>query len=194
LPTPSLGDDRKLSVFRGKSITSEVIGVRATVSKVRGQFRPVVPSHVQPTRTEHCKMALSSPSHRTASASRKWTLWTFQALLAAFFLLAGYGHATTPIAELAKSAPWAADIPLALVRFIGIAETTGALGLVLPAATRIVPRLTWVAAAGLSLIMLLAALFHVWRREPFIIQLVIAAVAAFVAWGRATWHRWGATT
>jgi hypothetical protein len=49
-------------------------------------------------------------------------------------------------------------------------------------------------AAGLSLIMLLAAPFHIWRREPFIIQLVIAAVAAFVAWGRATWHRRGATT
>jgi uncharacterized membrane protein YphA (DoxX/SURF4 family) len=115
-------------------------------------------------------------------------------LLAAFFLLAGYGHTTMPTPELAQSAPWAADIPLALLRFIGIAEMTGALGLVLPAATRIAPGLTWVAAAGLALIMLLAAPFHIWRREPFILQSVIAAVAAFVAWGRATWHRRGATT
>jgi len=120
--------------------------------------------------------------------------WTVQALLAAFFLLAGYGHATMPIAELAKSAPWAADIPVALMRFIGIAEMTGALGLVLPAATRIAPSLMWVAAVGLCLIMLLAVLFHMWRREPFIIQVVIAAVAAFVAWRRFTWHRRGAST
>lgn len=139
-------------------------------------------------------MALSSPSPGTASASRKWTLWTLQVLLALFFLLAGYGHTTMPIAEIAKSAPWVADTPVALMRFIGIAEMAGAVGLVLPAATGVAPSLTWVAAAGLSLIMLLAVAFHLWRGEPFILQLVVAAVAAFVAWGRARWQRGGATT
>ncbi len=39
----------------------------------------------------------------------------------------------------------------------------------------------------------IAVAFHIWRREPFIIQLTIVPVAAFVAWGRATWQRGGAT-
>jgi hypothetical protein len=110
-------------------------------------------------------------------------------LLGAFFLGAGYGHASMPIGELAQSAPWAADVPVALVRFIGIAEMVGGAGLILPGVTRIAQRLTWMAAACLSLIMLLAVAFHIWRDEPFIIQLVVGLAAAAVAWGRATWQR-----
>jgi uncharacterized membrane protein YphA (DoxX/SURF4 family) len=120
---------------------------------------------------------------------RQWTLWILQGLLAVFFLLAGYGHASLPIAELAKSAPWAADLPVALMRFIGIAEMAGGAGLILPGVTRIAPRLAPLAAAGLALIMLLAVVFHIWRGEPFIIQLVVALAAAAVAWGRAAWQR-----
>ena len=103
--------------------------------------------------------------------------------VSAFFLLVGYGHASMPIGELVQSAPWAADVPVALLRFIGIAEMAGAAGLVLPGVTRFAPRLTSMAAAGLSVIMLLAVSFHIWRGEPFIIQLVVALAAATVAWG-----------
>lgn len=121
------------------------------------------------------------------SHALKWTrvLWLLQIVLALFFLGAGYGHVSLPISELAKSAPWAADLPEALVRFIGVAEMAGAVGLVLPGVTRIAPGLVQRAATGLALIMILAVLFHLWRREPFLIQLTVAAIAAFVTWGRA---------
>jgi uncharacterized membrane protein YphA (DoxX/SURF4 family) len=137
---------------------------------------------------------MTSPLPNTASAAESrhpahWTLWVLQVLLAVFFLLAGFGHATLSIAEIAKSAPWAWDLPPALLRFIGGAEVAGALGLVLPMATGIAARLTWIAAAGLSLIMLLAAAFHLFRGEPIVIQLIVAAVAAVVARGRAKWNR-----
>jgi len=134
-------------------------------------------------------MTTTHPTLGSSARGWRWTLWILQGLLAVFFLLAGYGHASMPIGELAQSAPWAADIPVALLRFIGIAEMAGAAGLILPGATRIAPRLTWMAAAGLALIMLLAVAFHIWRGEPFIIQLVVALAAAAVAWGRATWQR-----
>jgi hypothetical protein len=126
-------------------------------------------------------------SHATNSAPRTlaWTLWGLRIALALFFLLAGYGHASLPIAEIEKSAPWAAEVPVSLLRFIGVAEMAGAAGLILPAVTRIAPGLSQLAAAGLALIMFLAVPYHLWRGEPFVFQLTVAAVAAFVAWGRA---------
>ena len=76
------------------------------------------------------------------------TLWIVQLLLAAFFLLAGVNHGLKPIAEPAQSSPRIADIPVWLARFIGFAEPAGAVGVVLPAATRVMPWLTPLAAAG----------------------------------------------
>ena len=93
------------------------------------------------------------------------TLWVVQLLLAAFFVMAGINHGLNPIAEAAQSSPWITGIPAWLARFIGFAELAGAAGLILPAATRIKPWLTPLAAAGLAVVMLLAAAFHVTRGE-----------------------------
>jgi putative oxidoreductase len=113
-------------------------------------------------------------------------LWVAQMLLAVNFGLAGVMKSSQPIAELAKMLPWAGDVPELLVRFIGVSELLGAIGLILPAATRIKPALTPLAAAGLTTIMVLAALFHLQRGEtsalPF--NIVLGGLAAFVAWGR----------
>jgi putative oxidoreductase len=113
-------------------------------------------------------------------------LWVLQVLLALFFLLAGYSHAIVPLEALAKTAAWVTGVRPALVRFIGLAELAGAIGLVLPAATRIAPSLTPLAAAGLAIIMVLAVPFHIMRGEANVIgfNLAVGAVAAFVAWGR----------
>jgi uncharacterized membrane protein len=73
-----------------------------------------------------------------------------------------------------------------LVKFIGMAELAAGLGLVLPAATRIMPILTPWAAIGLALIMGLAIPFHISRGESNVIALhiVVASLALVVAWGR----------
>jgi len=121
----------------------------------------------------------------SGNAVGNWTLWAAQALLALFFLAAGYGHAFRSVADLAKMrAAWAADVPLAMLRFIGAAELAGAVGLVVPAATRVLPQLTWMAAAGLALIMLLAIPFHLRRKEPVTLHVVVALIAGLVTWGR----------
>jgi len=72
------------------------------------------------------------------------------------------------------------------VRFIGASELAGALGLVLPAATRVKPLLTPLAALGLVTVMLLAIAFHLSRGEvsALPLNLAFAALSAFVAWGR----------
>ena len=118
----------------------------------------------------------------------KVVLWILQVVLAVAFLAAGAMKLTQPLAELAVSLPWTADVPGALVRFIGVAEVLGGLGLVLPAATRILPRLTPIAAAALAIDMVLATLFHLVRGEAMMapITLLLVALLAFVAWGRTT--------
>jgi putative oxidoreductase len=114
------------------------------------------------------------------------TLWVAQVILAAMFLMSGFMKVAQPIAELSKMLPWTAEVPEPLVRFIGVAELLGAVGLILPSLLRIQPKLTPIAALALAVVMLFAAIFHVSRGEtPAIgMNVVLIAVAAFIAWGR----------
>jgi uncharacterized membrane protein YphA (DoxX/SURF4 family) len=114
------------------------------------------------------------------------SLWIAQGLLAAMFIMAGAMKSTQPIEALAEMLPWANEVPSALVRFIGISEVLGGLGLLLPALLRIKPILTPIAAAGLVVVQVLAAGFHVSRGENEVIgmNIMLVLVAAFIAWGR----------
>ncbi len=112
-------------------------------------------------------------------------LWIAQALLALAFGMAGMMKLLTPIEELAKNADWVLAHP-GLMRFIGISEVAGALGILLPALTRMKPALTRLAAVGLLMIMVLASAFHISRGEfnHLPATVILGALAAFVAWGR----------
>ena len=113
-------------------------------------------------------------------------LWVAQVLLAGMFLMTGFMKLTQPVDALAGQMPWVLTVPVALVRFIGAAELAGALGLLLPSLTRIQPRLTVLAALGLVVVMVLASGLHLSRGEGAMVpmNLVLAAVAGFIAWGR----------
>lgn len=115
-------------------------------------------------------------------------LWVTQVLLAAAFLMAGGMKVSAPLEQLQAQMPWVTGALGGAVRFIGAVELLGAVGLLLPAATRVLPRLTPLAATGLLTVMGLAALTHLSRGEyPMIIaNLVLGGMAAFVAWGRLT--------
>ena len=141
------------------------------------------------TSTSHVSV-LSNPAatttHATGSRALRAGLWIVQSLLALAFGFAGTTKAFAPLAEAAKTIPWIPDVPAALVRFIGTAELLAAVGLVLPALTRIRPRLTPLAASGLVAVMTLASLFHLTRGEPqgVVVNVILGGLAAFVAWGR----------
>jgi hypothetical protein len=113
-------------------------------------------------------------------------LWVVQVLLAFLFGGAGFAKLTTPLPELATMLPYTADLPGALVRFIGASELAGAVGLVLPALFRVLPFLTVWSAIGLNVIMWLATLFHLFRGEwrDALMTFIIGNFAAFVALGR----------
>ncbi|MFF4624300.1 DoxX family protein [Nonomuraea jabiensis] len=113
-------------------------------------------------------------------------LWVLQAVLAIVFGLAGIMHSTLPKEKLRPMLPWVEDFTPAQVRMIGMVELLGALGLLLPAATGIAPVLTPLAATGLAITMLAAAVTHIRRREPAAVAVNVAllALAALIAWGR----------
>ncbi|MGW4606849.1 DoxX family protein [Streptomyces sp. NPDC004532] len=113
-------------------------------------------------------------------------LWIVQAVLALMFAMAGLMKSTQPKDKLTDKLPWAADFSPGTIRFIGIVELAAALGLILPAATGIAPMLTPLAATGLAVVMVLAAVTHARRKEPSAIgfNTVLLILAVLVAWGR----------
>src|SRR6056297_2342121 len=89
-------------------------------------------------------------------------LWVAQSLLAAAFLMAGMMKITVPIDELATNGmSFVYSFPESMVRFIGICEVLGSIGLILPALLRIKPILTPIASVGLAAIMVFAAIYHI---------------------------------
>ncbi len=124
-----------------------------------------------------------------AATGKGWTigLWAAQAILAAVFIMAGLTKLTSAPADLvAMGMGWAENAPVALIRFIGLAEVLGAAGLILPTATRIMPGLTRLAALGLAVIMMLAFGLHAYRGEFGVmpVNIIVFALAMLVIWGR----------
>jgi len=109
-------------------------------------------------------------------------LWIVQAVLAALFLFAGGTKLVLPIEEMTKQMP----MPGWFLRFIGIAEVLGAIGLILPWLLRIRPGLTPLAAAGLVIIMIGATVVTQMTGDISIalLPLVTGMLCAFVAYGR----------
>ncbi|OEJ28362.1 DoxX family protein [Streptomyces agglomeratus] len=113
-------------------------------------------------------------------------LWIVQALLALAFGLAGLMKSTQPREKLIGMMPWAQDVSTGTLRLIGVTEFLAALGLILPAVTGVAVWLTPLAACGLALIMVLAAVLHLRRKEnsAIVVNVFLLALAVLVAWGR----------
>lgn len=124
------------------------------------------------------------------SASKVWQvgLWAAQIVLAILFVMPGAMKTfMAPEAMAAAGIASAPDIPLWLLRFIGVSEIAGAIGMILPAATRILPFLTPLAALGFVTIQVLAIGFHAIRGETgqtIAFNLLYLALSLFVLWGR----------
>lgn len=113
------------------------------------------------------------------------TLWVAQGLISLTLIWAGYAKLFQPIEETAKMLPWALDNP-GLLKFTGIIDLLGGIGIVLPAALKIQPKLTVFAAYGTIALMIAASIFHISRGEASLIGMNIFffILAAFVVWGR----------
>jgi hypothetical protein len=111
-----------------------------------------------------------------------YVLWIVQGVLTLVFLFAGGMKLILPLDKLAGPV----QLPGSFVRFLGVAEVLGALGLILPGLLRIRPGLTPLAACGLVIIMIGATVITLAVGEvgPAMISLIIGVLAVFVAYGR----------
>jgi uncharacterized membrane protein YphA (DoxX/SURF4 family) len=109
-------------------------------------------------------------------------LWIVQALLALLFLFAGGMKFVMSIEEMTKQMP----MPGWFLRFIGVCEVLGALGLIFPWLLRIRPGLTPLAAAGLVIIMIGATALTLMTGDiaMALMPLMVGILCAFVAYGR----------
>lgn len=115
-------------------------------------------------------------------------LWIGQILLALGILASSYGH--TLGFESAKQRPgmdWLGHVGRDRMRIIGGLEILGAIGLVLPAATGVLPWLTPVAAACLAILMALAAIYHLRRPNEgrnVVLNVILGGIGLAIAYGR----------
>jgi uncharacterized membrane protein YphA (DoxX/SURF4 family) len=115
------------------------------------------------------------------------TLWIGQALLAVLFGLSGVVKSTQSRDRVIAANPTVTKVvPVSFMRLAGVSEVAGALGVVLPWATGVARVLTPVAAAGLALLMLLAAALHTRLREArgVAVTSALLVVAVLVSVGR----------
>jgi hypothetical protein len=115
-----------------------------------------------------------------------YALWIVQGLLALLFLFTGGVKLVLPLEVLTEQSP----LPGWFVRFIGVAEVLGAIGLILPGILGIRPGLTPLAACGLVIIMIGATVLTLAGGvpsggvAPVVIPLVVGLLSSVVAYGR----------
>jgi hypothetical protein len=113
-------------------------------------------------------------------------LWSVQGLLALTFAGGGVWKLATPLPELAAKIPWAGQVSPAFLYMTAVFDLLGGIGVLLPSLTRVMPRVTVLAAVGCVALQISAIVFHFSRGEaantPF--NFVLVALSLFIAWGR----------
>jgi uncharacterized membrane protein YphA (DoxX/SURF4 family) len=114
------------------------------------------------------------------------TLWVAQLILATSFIWAGMMKLFQPVEKLSEMWLWTSQVPVAVLKFTGIVDVLGGIGLILPSLLRIKPKLTLLTAVAIIVLMVCASIFHISRGEASQIgaNIVFAIIAAFIAWGR----------
>jgi putative oxidoreductase len=131
--------------------------------------------------TVHTATKTVSP---TRSRALNVALWVLQVLLAAAYVAHGWMMVSPPAELLAIMNEQLGEV---LRLFIGVAELLAAAGLILPGITRILPRLTALAAAGLMIVMSSATVLHVVRGEnesaiSTAVLFVLVTIVAYTRW------------
>ena len=114
--------------------------------------------------------------------------WTLTALLGVVYLFSGAKKVFQSTDQLRPMMGWVDDVPLWLVRVVGVLEILAVAGLVLPPLTGVAPVLAVAAAVGLVLLQIGALVLHLTRGEVKEIWLNVAllVLAGVMVWLSAT--------
>lgn len=134
-------------------------------------------------------LSIQQPNRTRTESFKPYALWGAQVLLALTFLFAGAGKFLMSAEDLTKDS----DLSVAFLRFIGVCEILGALGLILPGILHIRRGLTPLAAAGLVIIMIGAVVVTIVSTgvAPALFPLVVGVLAASVVYNRRSWFTEG---
>ncbi len=110
-------------------------------------------------------------------------LWIITTITALAFLAAGAMKLIQPKEKLAPQMKWVEDVTPGNIRLIGLLEVLGAIGLILPRLTGVLPWLSSLAAIGLILTMIGGAILHTRRKEPIVPNIVLGALSAIALYG-----------
>jgi len=118
----------------------------------------------------------------SSSKQLNTALWVLQVLLALLFVFGGGMKLVLPIEEMTKQMP----LPGAFLRFIGVAEVLGGIGLVVPGLVGIRPGLTPLAALGLIIIMIGATVLSlaIGGIGQALFPLIVGVLLAVIAYAR----------
>jgi hypothetical protein len=111
-------------------------------------------------------------------------LWVASGLLAFAMVSAGGLKLVTPRVKLSEKFQWAKTWSDRNVKLLGLAEVLGAIGLIAPQVTGILPILTPIAALCLVVLMIGAVKTHIDLKEPAVAPAILALLGVFVAVGR----------
>jgi uncharacterized membrane protein YphA (DoxX/SURF4 family) len=115
------------------------------------------------------------------------TLWILQSLIAAIFLYSGVQKSIYSEQKLVTRGQTGVEgLSAGLIRFIGISEILGTIGIILPLLLHILPILTTISAICFAVIMIPAAIIHYKRHEPknVFTNCVLFLICVFIAYGR----------
>lgn len=136
-------------------------------------------------------MTIAKPERNAGISTRapvplRVALWTAQTLIFAAFCLFGAMKLFMPVEQLAAMWVWPGTVPTWLLRLMGLIDLAGGLGVLVPALTRIQPRLTVLAALGCVVLQICAIVFHAVRGEWAALPLnfILLPIVAFILWGR----------
>jgi hypothetical protein len=133
-------------------------------------------------------MATILSKHVASERSLHFAVWGAQTLLACFFAAMAVLKLLLHHDRLIEIMPWAANLPQYQIRTLGALELVAAMVVAAPAVTRALQRVVGWTAVGFGALMIVSAAVHIARGELRMIpvSLAVAALAAFVAWGRLT--------